>query len=391
MMNNLASDSRRFAVAAALACAGLAPWLAASAQAVGDEVDRAKTYVKGVPSLEEVMKGDVEAPPSSGPKAAPGKKIWWVACGLKIETCALMADSAKGAAKALGWSMQIGDGMVSPIGYAEAMRTALAQKPHAIVVHGIACGLIKQPLNEARAQGVPVLGLQSPDCDEPPENGKALFSGPMKYNSQVANMEKASYLRGKLAAQYAMNITKGQANVITVRGNDPTMEPINRGFVEELKKCESCKIVKSIGFVSTELGPDGPVAQGISAALAQHPQANVLYGPYDGILVGSRGAQIVKQSGRSVFVIGADGTPAGLDLVRQGLVSVETGGKSFDWYTWGALDNVNRLLNGQPTVAQGLGWQPVDKQHNLPAKSGGPLTAPFDVQAHYTKIWKGAQ
>jgi ribose transport system substrate-binding protein len=377
-------------LAAFAGIASLVPGLAAHAQApAGSDVDRGRVYVKGIPPINEVMKGDIESPPTSGPKAVPGKKIWWISCGQNVPTCSLMADSAREAVKVLGWTIQVADGKLSVIGYAEAMRTALAQKPDAIVMQGIACANVKQPLNEARAQGVPVLSVQGSDCDEPPENGKALFSGPMKYNSQVATMERATYLRGKLAAQYTINITKGDARVIFERGNDPVIEPMNRGFAEELKKCDTCRIVKTVDYVPTDQGPDGALAHGLTAALAQHPEANVLFAPYDANLTLSRGAQIVKQSGRSLFVIGADGTPTGLDLVRQGLVTVETGGKAFDWYSWGALDNLNRIFNGQPTVAQGLGWQPVDRQRNLPAKPGSPVAAPFDVQTHYTKIWKG--
>ncbi|MDO9435915.1 substrate-binding domain-containing protein [Hydrogenophaga sp.] len=387
MMKKLVKNPLRVLLAGAMAA--LPAWSVHAQPDVSGGADRSKEYVKGVPSINELMKGDVEAPPASGPKGVPGKRIWWISCSQNVPTCALMGDAAKEAAKVLGWTIQIGDGKLSAVTYAETIRIALAQKPDAIVVQGIACGNIKQPLNEARTQGVPVLSLQGPDCDEPPENGKPLFSGPMRYNSQVTTMERATYLRGKLAAQYAINITKGQARIIFERGNDPIIEPINRGFIDELKKCEGCQIVKTVDYVPTDQGPDGALAQGLTAALAQHPNATVLYAPYDANLTLSRGAQIVRQSGRSLFVIGADGTPAGLDLVRQGLVTVETGGKAFDWYAWGAMDNLNRMFSGQPTVAQGLGWQPVDKLRNLPAKPGSPVAAPFDVQSHYTKIWKG--
>jgi ribose transport system substrate-binding protein len=103
----------------------------------------------------------------------------------------------------------------------------------------------------------------------------------------------------------------------------------------------------------------------------------------------SRGAQIVAQSGNGQLVIASDGSPDGLDLVRNGQVAVETGGQSYEWWGYAVMDSLNRLFAGEDVVDQGLGWQPVDADHNLPAEPGSPVEAPFDVPAHYEAIWKG--
>lgn len=353
-------------------------------------VDPEKVYVEGVPSLNEVMEGSVGDPPSTGPKAAPGKRVWFISCGQSLPTCALLGDAAKRAADILGWDLQIGDGKLNPTGYADAIATAIAQKPDGVIIGGIACGNIKQSLVNAKQAGIPVIGIKSPDCDEPPTNGEKLFTESMYYvgTNEQANYE-ATIMRGRHAAQYLINITQGKAKVIYERGNDPVIEPINQGFEEELVKCEECEIVKTIDYVPTDQGPDGALAQGLQAALVQTPEANALYAPYDASLILSRGAQIVAQSGRDIAIIAADGSPDGLDLVRNGQVAVETAGQSYEWYGFAVMDSMNRILAGEPVIDEGLGWQPVDQNHNLPDEPGTPVEAPFDVAATYTKIWKG--
>jgi ribose transport system substrate-binding protein len=358
--------------------------------ASGGGTDSDKTYLEGIPTLNEVMKGTIGSPPDSGPAAVPGKRVWVITCGQTLPTCSLLGDAAKQAAETLGWDLQIGDGKLSPTGYVDAMSTAMAQKPDAIILAGIACGSVQQSVQQARQAGILVLGIKAPDCDEAPTNQEALFSAPMYYNgtNEKAN-SAATRLRGQLAAQYLINVTEADAKIIFEKGGDPTQAPMNEGFEEEIAKCDTCEIVKVVEYVPTDQGPDGALAQGLQAALLQHPEANAVYAPYDANLIVSRGAQIVAQSGNGQLVIASDGSPDGLDLVRNGQVAVETGGQSYEWWAYAVMDSLNRLFAGEDVVDQGLGWQPVDADHNLPSQPGSPVEAPFDVPAHYDAIWKG--
>lgn len=353
-------------------------------------VDPDKVYVDGVPTLNEVMQGSIGEPPSSGPKAVPGKRVWFISCGQVLRSCAMLGDAAEKAADILGWDLQIGDGKLNATGYAEAMDTAIAQKPDAIIVGSIGCPNIEQSLRNAKEAGIVVLGIKSPDCDEPPSNGVPLFTESMYYvGTNDKGYSTASVLRAKAAADYLINITQGKAKVIFEKGNDPAIEPSNQGFLEELEKCSGCEIVKTVEYVPTDQGPDGALAQGLQAAVVQHPEANALYAPFDANLILSRGAQIVKQSGMEIAIVGADGTPDGIDLVSNGQVAVETGAHSFDWYAFATMDSLNRIFAGEPVVDQGLGYQPVDQDHNLPDTPGSPVEAPFDVVTTYTEIWQG--
>jgi ribose transport system substrate-binding protein len=92
------------------------------------------------------------------------------------------------------------------------------------------------------------------------------------------------------------------------------------------------------------------------------------------------------------MLTGLEGLPANISLIKQGLQTA-VAGVSLEWLGWAAIDGLNRLFAGQPQVDEGIGWQTVDKQHNLPttpaydgnvASNGQPKQ---DYQAIYRKSW----
>lgn len=80
--------------------------------------------------------------------------------------------------------------------------------------------------------------------------------------------------------------------------------------------------------------------------------------------------------------------PPSVDLVRDGQVAVETAGQSYEWYGFAVMDSLNRIFAGEPVIDQGLGWLPVDAEHNLPTSPGSPVEDTFDVEDTYAKIWR---
>jgi ribose transport system substrate-binding protein len=55
------------------------------------------------------------------------------------------------------------------------------------------------------------------------------------------------------------------------------------------------------------------------------------------------------------------------------------------WNGYGIADTVNRALAGEEQVAQGIGWQTIDADHNLPASGG--YVAPVDYKSAYRTLW----
>ena len=142
------------------------------------------TVVPGVPTLAQLKLGFETSPPKTGPAPAKGKTVWWVSCGQSIPECSTPAAAAKKAATEVGWTFHVADGALDVNnGYPAAIRTAIAAHPDAIVVHGIDCAAIEQPLQEAKAAHIPVLGVEANDCP------KSLFAGPMMYSSKAPTVQ----------------------------------------------------------------------------------------------------------------------------------------------------------------------------------------------------------
>lgn len=74
--------------------------------------------------------------PESGPQAQPGKSIAFVAEDLRNGGIVGVAQGAREAAKALGWTLKIFDGAGSSAGRAKAFADALAAKPDGLILCG---------------------------------------------------------------------------------------------------------------------------------------------------------------------------------------------------------------------------------------------------------------
>jgi ribose transport system substrate-binding protein len=356
---------------------------APSAAATASSGASASAAAAGVPTLDELFKGLTSSPPTTGPAPTKGKNVWLVSCGQAIPGCSKLAASVQQAAGDLGWNFHIADGMLGANdGFNVAMRTAIAAKPDAIIDESIDCALIEQSLKEAKAAGIPVIVGQANDCD-----GDPLFAGPSKFSTSAPTVQDYFGSWGEAGASYIINKTGGNAKIIMSYIGNVVGKDINAGFQSTIAKCSGCKVVGDFSVQATETTPGGPFSQQLQAMLTKYPDANVVYLPYDSQLTNGGGAQIVKQSGRDILLVGGQGTaPAIADLVRDGQLSAMTSVVSQLWLGYATADNTNRVLSGQPTVPEGVGVVTVDKDHGLPA-SGVPTATSFDVRATYNKLW----
>jgi ribose transport system substrate-binding protein len=358
----------------------------ASAEATATQEQNASTG----PTIDELTgEGSYEAePPTEGPPPAKGKKVWWISCGQAVPDCAEPAAAAKEAAEKLGFEFNIADGKLNAAGgNATALRTALAAEPDAVAIHGIACPVIKGPLAEAKRQGVQIIGVEALDCSAPPTNGDSLFTADMKYAPKMQNTLDYFKAWGTITAQYMIASLGGKAKIINNHGTDPLMEAIETGFAAEIKKCSGCEIVDELQFNSSDQIPNGPYVQRVRAAVTKNPDATAMNMLFDANIVSAGGQKAAAELNPKLKLFGGSGQKPVLDLIRQDKVVAAPASHSPEWMGWGAMDNVNRLLNDQETVPQGVGFRPVDKTHNLPEKAGTSYISPIDFKAAYEKLW----
>ena len=96
--------------------------------------------------------------PESGPRAQRGKSIAIVAEDMRNGGIVGVAQGAREAAKAMGWTLRVFDGAGSPDGRAKAFADALAAKPDGLILCGADALENKAALAVFADKGVPVVG-----------------------------------------------------------------------------------------------------------------------------------------------------------------------------------------------------------------------------------------
>jgi len=345
--------------------------------------------VAGVPTLAQLYKGTQTAPPTTGPAAVPGKKVIWISCGQESTGCSAPAAAAAQAAKALGWKYSVLDGKFDENGaWASAILQAIAEKPNAIIVHGINCNLAEPAFEAAKKAGVAVIGsVGSDDCNV--TGGPALYATNVIPNATSSTGDAFFSEFGAQKAAYIIDKTDAKAKVIDMFLSDSDVA-VNTGFLAMLKKCSTCSVVDEIPYTGADQTPSGPLAQDASTAIAQHANANAMTVSFDTILgpdggVGSELATI--PAAKKLVIVGGEGTIVGMSLLRSA-TSPLTAENGYDngWIGWATMDALNRYFAHKPQVPEGFGTQIVDRQHNLNAS--GPYATSVDYKAAYLKVWK---
>lgn len=335
-------------------------------------------------TLDELYAGTEGAPPETGPAAVTGANVWWVSCGESIPACSGPAAAAADAAEVLGWDFHIADGALNVGGgNATAIRTALAADPDALILHGISCEVVRQPLLEAQAQGVPVLDLEGLDCAD-----EKLFTAEMKYGEEFQTVEEFFQSWGFWDGSY-IAAAYPDAKIIEERGSEALFVEVGKGFDAVMQSCDHCEVLDSISFTTPDQVPNGPLSQRLRASLAANPDANVVMMPVDSGIQTGGGAQDVSASGIDGLTIvgGTGGNPQMWEYLNDGVAKMITA-HDVDWFSWAAMDNVNRVLAGEETVPQGLGIRAITLEANLPA-DGDQYHSPVDWRSAYESVWNG--
>lgn len=370
--------------------AGSASGTGTSAAAGGDVVSQAKAAV------EKNYQGTDRALPSSAPKPQPGKNVWVISCLQAGEGCSVPAGGAQAAGTALGWKMTVFDGKGSPDVYAKGVRSAIADKADGIILDVVDCVAAKSALQEAKAAGVKIFAHYSLDCDDPLlGGGSPVFDAQITYEAGTTYAQVTEDLYSRSVGDYVIAKTDGKAKVIEFTEEDILVgQHLYKGFEKRLKDCPGCSIVKKVPFGLADLA-NGQLQAKAAAALTQQPGANVVYVPYDAALTLGI-SQAVTAAGRDaqLLVTGGEGLTPNIGFIKSGKGQDFAAGAPSRWVGWAAVDGMNRLLQGQPQVDEGIGFQNIDKDHNLPTKTpyydgniGSDGSPRQDYEANFKKIW----
>lgn len=333
--------------------------------------------------LDALYKGTYEEP-SGGPVAPPpGKKVWVISTGQTIETAVNAAAAMEAAGRTLGWEVTVFDGRFDSARQISGIEAALTAGADGIVLLYVDCAPVKAGLQQARAAGVAVVGIESKDCEPALEDHVVRYAGDQDFVTWV------SHGFGGTQARWVIAKTRGEAKTIVSVQTDlyTTAVTYDPGITDEFAGCGSCEIVDTIEFVGDEFGP--PLQQKIEQSLNQHPEANSFIAAYDAVLTGG-GAAALRASGRleQIESMGGEGSKPGIELIYDQAGMDACSGIPTAWEGYAAMMGLARVFAGQDPERgdSGIGTQACDAEHNLPPK-GESYRAPIDFVAAYERLW----
>jgi ribose transport system substrate-binding protein len=329
--------------------------------------DDAPAYVGEAQKIvQSGYKGNFDPPPSRGPAAVRGKKVWYISCGQAYTACSTMASGFAEAGKDLGWEVTIQDGKATPSVAADIIRLGVAAKVDAIGLLSFDCPGIKSALLQAKQEKVPVEGGGSLDCDDPTfGKQEPLFAATLNLLGST-NAGEFYYKMGQARGYYILAKTNGHANVVSINETGQRIQQMNsEGFRSVMKPCTDCKIDKTdfnFGQVPN------PATQIWKSAVLRNKDVNVIEYGIDALMdLGLRPA-VQQIDLKNVIVGGGEGYPNNFGLIRQGIQTFSVA-VPYVWVGMAQADNVNRILAGQnpkDMPSEGAGFEYVDKDHNLP-------------------------
>ena len=354
----------------ALCTAGLAGHALAD-----DMLDAAKQKVAVATMSQEKWDG-----PTTGPKAAAGGTIVFVAGDMKNGGIVGVSKGVEEAGKAIGWNVRVIDGQGSVSGRTAALNQALALKPAGIVVGGFDTTEQKVAFENAAKSGVPLVGWHS--GEKPGPNEKAnLYANVTTVTDDVADV----------AASWAVADSGGKAGVVIFTDSQYAIALYKAKAMEAvIKQCSGCTV---LSFEDSPISDSSTRMPQLTTSLLQrfgdkwtHSLAiNDLYFDFMGPSLAAAGK---KGDGAPKAVSAGDGSEAAYQRIRSKRFQAGTVPEPLNMQGWQVVDELNRAFS---KVAWS-GYMP--KVHLVTAdnvgKDGGPKNI-FDpdngYRDQYKRIW----
>lgn len=310
--------------------------------------------------------------PSTGPEAKADVKAMYIACGFAAEGCKVPADAAVEAGEAIGWDVTAVDGLFDPQVYSRSIDDAINQGFDVIILSSVSSEAVAEQVKKARAAGIVVGSYGS---------GNTASDTGVNYDVPTPGEEM-----GEGIANFLVWQTEGQLVADLLLSPEFGTTVIYQDTVKKvIEGCATCSIAKTDTFTSPTASTTLPTT--VTSNLTQNPEINAVIAPYDTSMFSVIPAMIAAGQ-TSQLVTGYDGTSAMLQFIRDGKAAA-TEGSANGWGAWAAIDNANRILQGEEPVDQNVPSRlfTADNVDQVPA--GQQWDGDVDYQAAFTKIWSG--
>jgi ABC-type sugar transport system substrate-binding protein len=312
--------------------------------------------------------------PTQSPPAPAGKRIAVVSCG--ATPCNEAAQAGARAARQVGLTPSLvnvnGSGDVQNLN--EAMSSALAMHPSAIVTVCMAATQVAPKLEQARKAGIVTVSV----CDPTPTGGNGQYDAAADYPNGLST---------ELLGWGIVANTAGKANVVAIldKGYPAVIRKIGN-LVRVVKGCATCK-AKTVTWQITDAVDSGKAANILSGVINANPQMDTLVLPYS---VGMPSAvQAVASSGRDIKIYADDADNVNLQLLRDGSLTMISAVDP-ELVMHQALDQVIRGLDKTPYVepAKLPYLAHLYTKDDVPKAGPGAFMKYFDYRTVYADLWK---
>ena len=323
----------------------------------------------------------VKAPwdgPKTGPKAATGKTLIYVAQTMQNGGVAGAEKGVEEAAKAIGWTVRVLDGQGTQAGMSSAMDQAVTLKADGIIIGGFDPATVKAGVDAAKAAKIPVIGWHA-----------AATSGPQADLGLFSNVTTLRADVSKISADWVIVDSKGVGGVVVFTDKSiPFAHGKSDEIVAELKTCASLKLLK---YSDIPIGNDTStrVQTETAALLAKFGKSWTHSVSINGGLYVTPMAAALRAAGKKgtdfPHNVGAgDGSADEYQRIAAGQYQSVTVPEPLTMQGWQIVDEFNRAFAGQAAS----GYVPVV---HLVTKANVGKSTVWDPQngyrTEYKKIW----
>lgn len=380
MKNYRRLASATLAAAALLVVGACSPGTSSSTaqQQTGELSADASALVEEAQAYIDAHTGDVEMPDPAGPDFVPvsGKTIGILSCGQEAPACARMTDGAKQGLEALGYSVVVEDGKLTPSGWNTSMSKLVQQGVDGIVKLAEPDNAMPQTMKEAADAGIPVVCAVCSNSEEDPIA-----------NPTIANADLDATEQGRAQAWYAIAQANGAASALMFKNELVTSMKLRTvGMNEVLDACADCTVVAE-EEVTQSPGFEARLRSLVTSQLQQYKpgQLNIIAATSDSQSLGA--IQAIEQAGRAndVAIVSSDCELPSLDSIRKDGPQKMCNNSPLQWLGFAAADLMARVLVGQTPGQVYIPSQIVDLDNNLPA--AGEYVEDPDYVSFYKAQW----
>lgn len=280
------------------------------------------------------------------------------------------------ATKAVGWTTRSYNAKGTPQGLQQAMASALAAKPDAIILNADPIAFMQPQLKQAKAQGIKVVAL-TPGLPTTAWN-------PAKWNvTDVVETDRVK-VGTTLGGWVVQDSPTGTSAIALTSPEFADFNGMSQSFQKTIKAGGSCfSIATTVASPVADLGGGPTAISRLAAPMKKYPKAKYMFTLSESWF--PLFLQAAQQAGRTdVTALGSDGDVS-VPLVKQGkkLVFMGTDPQATGW---AAVDALIRAYNGKPQFHYVPALRLIDKV-NAPSINTPGITYSYDYPSKWKALW----